>query len=323
MKYPAICSWVSCSKTENGSYIVYNEVFDEKYRMSAREYDFFRRLDGKTNPFKIKTDLSREQKHRMLAYLEQDFLIRKSRIIFFSLGSIMITLFPIKNGGTSRKTIATVADRVLSLIWLPVLLTGVFNLVNHFKWAASPGGIVSGSVFGMTVGILLHEFAHAAACLHYGGRIYEFGIGFQFLFPYAYVLMNTTEIKSRQKRAHINAAGVEANLLLTGIGLYLTCFFTEHGLFILFVALQNGILALFNLVFCAKDVDGIGIMSEYIGCSNLFEYARETIASRERRGQLYHSGINGLVTLGVCCIALLMQIGLPLFTALNLALLFI
>ena len=323
MKYPAICNWVYCSKTENGSYIVYDEVSDEKYRMSARGYDFFRRLDGKTNPSKIKSDLSREQRQRMLAYLEKELLIRKSRILSFSLGCIMITLFPIKNGGTSRKTIATVADRVLSLLWLPVLLTSVFYMANHYKWPSSSGGIVSGSIVGMIVGILLHELAHGAACLRYNGKIYEFGIGFQFFFPAAYVLMSTTEVKSRWKRGHIYAAGVEANLLLTSIGLYLSCFFPEHGLFFMFVAIQNGMLALFNLVFFSKDIDGIGIMSEYIGCNNLFEYARETIVSRERRRKLYHSGVNGLVTLGVCCVALLMQIGFLLFIVLNLGLLII
>ena len=93
MKYPAICNWVSYSRAEDGIYTIYDEAFGDTYRMSSREFDFFSRLDGRTDPFKIPSELTREQRQRMLDYLEQDLLIRKSRILCWSLGKALITLF--------------------------------------------------------------------------------------------------------------------------------------------------------------------------------------------------------------------------------------
>ena len=321
MKYPAVCNWVSYSKAENGTYIIYDEAFGDTYRMSPREFDFFRRLDGRTDPYKIPSELTQAQRCRMLAYLEQDLLIRKSQILSASLGKALITLFSTENCGLSNKRAATVADKLLSALWLPVLFTSVIYLIKHNEAITGPDCIISGAVFGLIVGMAVHELAHAVACLHHGGKVFEFGVGFQIL-PCAYVLLNMDDIKSQQKRAHVNAAGVEANLLLTGVGFYLACVLPGVGGFLFFAAIHNAILALLNLIF-VKDIDGMGIISEYIGCENLFQYAKETIADRERRKKLCHSGINGVVTLGVCYIALFMQIGLPLLVAFNLVILFV
>ena len=125
-------------------------------------------------------------------------------------------------------------------------------------------------------------------------------------------------IKSRRKRAHVNAAGIEANLLLAGIGFYLACFLPEAGGFLFFAAVQNAMLALINLIF-VTGIDGMAIISEFTGCDDLFRYAKKTVVNTERRRRLCHSGINGLVTMGVCCIAICMQIGLPLLVVFNLA----
>ena len=84
-------------------------------------------------------------------------------------------------------------------------------------------------------------------------------------------------------------------------------------------SLKNG---LFNLLF-VKGIDGLSIVSEYVGCEDLIQYAKEVIADEDKRHDLCHTGINGVVLLGVCYIALLMQVGLPLLIAVNLAFLFL
>lgn len=47
MKYPVICNWITYSEAENG-FIIYDELFGETYRMSSQEFDYYKRLDGKT-----------------------------------------------------------------------------------------------------------------------------------------------------------------------------------------------------------------------------------------------------------------------------------
>lgn len=321
MKYPIICNWVSYSKSENGKYYVYDEAYGDKYVMTDKEFEFFSRLDGKTNPYQIQSDFTRKERKVLLDYLQQEFLIRKSRILSKSFGNVLVTLFSTKNGGYSGKKVASVADRMLSFLWFPVLITSVFYLINHYDAVTGKECIISGSVFGMIVGMVLHECAHAAACLRGGGQVWEFGIGFG-IFPCAYVLLDMDKIKSRNRRAHVLASGIEMNFLLTGTCLYLSCLLRGAGGFLFFAALQNGILALFNLI-STKDIDGMGIISEYLGCSNLFGYAKRMIVNRERRRELCHSGINGLVTIAVCYIALFMQLGIPLLVAFNLAILII
>ena len=108
------------------------------------------------------------------------------------------------------------------------------------------------------------------------------------------------------------------NFLLAGISLYLACILPGAGAFLFYAAIQNAILALFNLVL-VKGIDGLGIVSENLGCEDLIQYAKGVIADKNKRHDLCHNGVNGIVLLSVCYIALLMQIGFPLLVALNLA----
>ena len=321
MKYPAICNWVTYKGMRDGNYVVYDELFDEPYRMSSQEFDFYRRLDGKTDPYSIQTDLTREQVEQLLAWLEAELLIRKSRILSSAFGKVVITIISTKNCGVKKRA-AKVADRFLSALWLPVLLSAVFYLTRHYEAVTGSECIIAGSIFGLVVGTVGHECGHAIACLAHGGKVFEFGVGWFYIYPSAYVLLSMNAIRSRRKRGHVDAAGVEMNLLLTGVGLYLACLLPGVGGFFFYAAIQNAILALFNLLF-VKGIDGLSIVSEYVGCEDLIQYAKEVIADEDKRHDLCHTGINGVVLWGVCYIALLMQVGLPLLIAVNLAFLFL
>lgn len=86
--------------------------------------------------------------------------------------------------------------------------------------------MIAGSVVGMLIGLVMHELGHMFACLTYGGRVFKVGVMLQFLLmPGAYVLMNESNIKKRMKRVQVSAAGIEMNLILTAIFLFLSARF--------------------------------------------------------------------------------------------------
>ena len=321
MEYPVISNWVTFSKAERGGYYVFDEAFDGKYHMSEETFAFFRKLDGETDPYTIQPSYDPNRIQALLEVLEEELLIRNSRILYKSLGNILITLWPVERSSMQKK-VSVIADRLLSLLWLPIFTTGVLYMIYHSDDVRGSDNILLGIFFGLITALVLHEMGHAAACLHYGGKVYEFGVGFDTFLPCAYVLLNMNDIKSRRKRAHVNAAGIEMNLLLTGVFLYLSCFLPHAGGLMFFAAIQNALIALLNLLF-VKGIDGMGVISEFLGCSDLFSYAKDVIFDRKKRRKLYRDGLNGVVTLSGCYIALVLQIGLPLLIALNIAFLII
>ena len=307
MKYPMVNNWVFYTK--NGSrYKVFDDLMDKEYEMPPGVFRLFISLDGYTNPYHTGSGFSRTQVRDILRFLENKELIRNSRILEKSFGTFLITLFHIESERIKKQ--AKMFDYIISLLWLPVLISGFLFIINHADDVCGPDCFISGSIFGVVTGIVLHEIGHAAAGLRYGGKVFEFGIGISSFCPCAYVVMNTGSIRSRIKRAHVNAAGIEMNLFLTGMYLYLACFIPLAGGFMFFAAITNAYLAITNALFIS-GVDGLGIISEYIGCSNFLEYAKEMIFRRNKQKKRTGRDINGVITFVSCCTACVMQIGLP------------
>ena len=94
-----------------------DEAFDGKYYMSEETFAFFRKLDGETDPYTIQPSYDTNRIQALLEVLEEELLIRNSRILYKSLGNILIILWPVERSSIQKK-VSVIADRLLSLLWL-------------------------------------------------------------------------------------------------------------------------------------------------------------------------------------------------------------
>ena len=208
-----------------------------------------------------------------------------------------------------------IVNGLILISWLPLLAFSIFYFFNNL-YDLSADYIILGSFVGLFIGMVMHELGHMCGCLAYGGRIFEIGIGIQFLLPCAYVLMNESRIKTRMKRIQVSAAGVEMNFLLAAIFLMLSARLVPLSGFFLGASIQNAFLALLNLTFI-DGFDGTAIMGELLGVDSLIEKSRKVTKSKLRRKRLKRNGISGMITIVACFILRSVQVALPIVLFLN------
>lgn len=133
----------------------------------------------------------------------------------------------------------------------------------------------------------------------------------------AYVLIDESEIKSNTKRAQINLAGVEMNLLLAGVLMILATFGNFLGpwkVALLFAALQNVFLVLMNLAF-TEGLDGEHALSSLFG-GFVVDAAKANLSvlfDRQRRVDYFAvHGICGAANICVSLVILVFQFIVPL-----------
>lgn len=178
--------------------------------------------------------------------------------------------------------------------------------------------ILLGSIGGIFLGTILHESAHAFSCLSdENGRVFEAGVMLNGMFLGAYVLIDESEIKSNTKRAQINLAGVEMNLLLAGVLMILATFGNFLGpwkVALLFAALQNVFLVLMNLAF-TEGLDGEHALSSLFG-GFVVDAAKANLSvlfDRQRRVDYFAvHGICGAANICVSLVILVFQFIVPL-----------
>lgn len=295
--YPWLCNWLEFQRDPGGSYTVYDRLNGAEYCMGRRLAWFARRLDGKTDPYSLA--LPEDSVDRMLDALEREQLLRYGRLLHPEEGSPMYSLVILRRY-TRQSPVPVLFNYLLLLSWLPVLWWGA---VCFFREAPGLGGgsMLWGQVLGMLLGLSLHELAHGAAALCYGGRVFEAGVMLSLLSPGAYVLADHANVQGRLRRAQISAAGAEMNLLLTGFALWLCCHFPDLGGFWFGFGLSNFLLGLSNLAF-VDGLDGMAVLRELLDIPDLSQRAKEVVKDKQLRRRLRQSGIQGLVELMNCWI---------------------
>lgn len=314
MRFPALETWVRVKKYPDGTFHLVDYMFDDDYVISKAVASFVRRLDGKTDPYSIDSSLSRAVIDKLLRELDDECLLRKSRIAAKWLGSIYVTLFRIRT--TSKKRLfAYISNALLQLSWLPVLLVGCFRFPDSM-YRLTGDHLWLGILIGALAGIFLHEAAHTAAAMGYGARVFEMGVMISRLLPGAYVFMDTDNVKRRLRRAQIDLAGIEMNLFLCGLFLILStvvmnwidCFFMAGA--------ANLVLAATNLLL-SGNVDGLNAMSELLGDKEILDRFRSALRDPKKRRQFRKQGALGYAKLACGCVLLTMQLALPLLMILN------
>lgn len=229
-----------------------------------------------------------------------------------------------------RKYAGTIIPKILnSLLWLtflPIFLYGLFRLsrydiefgmnCNYFF-----ANVIIGIVGGLLLGMILHEVGHAIACLaNMKGAFLEAGFMIRGILPGAYVMIDATDVTNRRKKAQIYLAGIEVNLLLSGLLMILmtsvreNSFLGEWKIAMLYAVVQNVILTLINISL-VENFDGEHTMRALFG-GPIVDAAKANLkqmfSSKKRRNYFRKNGINGIANICTSVVVLVFQIFIPL-----------
>ncbi len=309
-----LANWVRFRRLNDGRYIIRNLLTDDEFETDEFTVHFLRQLDGARDPDSVSEDLTKEEVDLCLEKLIDEGLVRDKRFLEKSLLKSYVTLWrPVITD--KLRLISFCINGLLLISWLPLLIFSLHYFMN-FSYDIYPKYIITGTVAGLVIGAVMHEFGHVFACLAYGGRVFEVGVMHQYFMPGAYVLINEDNIKHRMKRIQVSAAGTEMNLLLTAIFLLLSARFELFSGFFLGAAIQNVFLALLNLTF-VNGFDGMTIMGELLGVNYLVDGAKVVVKNKLKKKNLRKCGMSGKVTVAMCHIIRFVQIAFVLVLALN------
>ena len=206
----------------------------------------------------------------------------------------------------TKSVVPRVFNILLMLLSVPIFLLGLYRMF-FLEYVISDQYFMLGALVGILIGAIIHEMAHAIACIGYGGNFFEGGILWSgTLLPSGYVLTDTAAIKGPLQNAQIDLAGIEMNFLLSGILYCLVSSITSVGDFLyplsgamVFAAFVNMVGALFNITF-VEGIDGEHALSRLIlgnGKKTIAERAKNDLRflrSRKNRRKFYMlTGING------------------------------
>lgn len=314
--YPKMDHYLIFKRKDADTIEVSNEIYEMEWEMDIEAARFLHALDGKTNPYKISSYMSREEVDQLLEVFEDEWLLSDDdKIIPLGFGTALIPLWTPKITRWHR-LIGNLWNKILLFCWIPVFICGIWIFLMH-DWNESWNalGIVERYLI-VIAGVALHELSHIAACLSYGGRFYELGIMTYCFFPGAYVMITFDNVKKRMKRVQISAAGIESNVLLAGVCLCLLKTGWINTTALLYGAFINVLLAVGNCSLIG-DLDGMGICEELLG-KGFLKKAILLLKDSRGRARLRKRGINGEITIIACYLIVIMQISLPIFILINL-----
>lgn len=309
MPYPLCHNWLSFRRDGVGWVQVTDHLHENAFRMDRRAARILRRLDGRTDPDRIDPSLSPGDLERLLLELDEHQLLRRGPVLQRSLGSVYLTLWPIRATRRTRER-ARLWDLALQIGWAPVLLLGL-ALYLLLAPAGGPYWLTfPGYALGLLPGIFLHELGHAIAGLAHGAEVFELGLMLQFPLPGAYTGMDTGEVRDPLARAQIDGAGLESQALLAGLFLLLACCFPALDTLFFNAALVNIVLGLVNAG-AAAGMDGGGVLAGLLDAPDLVERSGQVLRYPLLRHQL-RGERTAPEELALCLLVGLMRLGLPL-----------
>lgn len=308
MNYPKLCNWILLKKNADGSFDAKDCITENEYTLGGTIGYFARKLDGKTDPFAILPSCPRREVQAMLDELNEVNFLRYGRVLDSSKGSVTYSVILPRKYRT-KSIFPVLINYFLLILWLPTFLFGVDCFLVNLP-DLDGGSLLIGQWVGIIIGAILHEAGHASSALCYQGRVFEAGVLLHHYMPGAYVMIDDTPIKSRLRKVQVLAAGVEMNILLSGIALFLCVYVPSLSAFYFGAALSNLLLALLNLTF-TEGLDGMAAMGKLLGADSLVARARYALTTKEERLRLLRAGPHGVIELLICCILVALQVVVP------------
>ncbi len=312
MRYPKWNSYCEV-KRKDGEALIINHLIEESYSLPLEMVRWGKKLDGKTNPYTIDKTINRTTVRNWLRTLDSLDCTRRRRVLLKTTGTFMYSLYIPQRITLTMRLFAWFYNKILQISFLPMFIFGIYYFSTHFNYG--DGGLYLGMILGLIVGMLLHEFSHACAALACPkGKFFEIGIGISSFMPIGYALIDVKQVKNRFQRIQVNLAGVETNIFLCGLFLFLASFCGGDFYWEAFLgaAMQNGFLGLLNLIF-SNGIDGANAITELLGdrTNSFISKSRELVWCRKTRKKVLDTGLNGYALVASAYIFQIFQLTIP------------
>lgn len=282
-------------KTGGCRYYARNEA-GQAYRISRQVRDALLHADGRSP-----INLPRELIDRM----KEADLITTSRFVRGNDRYNYIIVSPIGKGALWAREVFKSINSVLPWLAAFAFLTGlVIRVLNDT-------GIEGPFRFYWTfpivlLGVLFHEYGHYLSARAYGHRIRSTGLVLLGIMPIgAYVESGGKRPAAKREELQQVLAGIEMNILLSGILMILSVIIEAISLLLIIAAAANMVLAVSNMIPTAGQ-DGEKALSVVLEVDSIYDLSKEWMTDPEKRHKVLHSGIYGyawalLFTLILAC----------------------
>jgi putative peptide zinc metalloprotease protein len=303
---------ISQQEFEKTTYFVIKDPVTNKFfRVKELEYFIAQRLDGKTSPEEI-AQLFEDHFHiplpletlgkfiqslKNFGFLEGEIPERELARLQYQKQTLWGKLLFIKLKGFDPDKLLNRLTKFSGFIFTPaflffsaiiILLALSTTLANWKELGYSFGGIFKvATIIKVWVAIflvvVLHEFAHALTCKHFGGEVHEMGFLLLYFQPCFYCNVSDAYLfREKSKKLWVTFAGAYGQVLVWAIATLLwriTALDTGLNSFIFVVVLTSGITVLFNFNPLIK-LDGYYLLTDYLEIPNLRKKAFGYLSSR-------------------------------------------
>jgi len=270
----------------------------EEFEISYSLWDALLHADG-TRPLTLP-----DNGRWILPKLKEHGLVHTSRFVqvdgFFN----RFILFPVSNRMYANRVYFRAINSALPIVSTLIFALGIYlmtsrggsNGYNFNLW------LYYGLIF-LSLG--LHELGHLVAGLAYGYIISDVGILLFGIIPLgAYVAHENKKDATKIEKIQFSLAGIETNLLIADICLFLALQSLTWSMTMVYVANTNIILAGINLL-PASGLDGESALSAACGVTSISKVAGKCLTNKKHRQKLLHTGMPGYVCFAVLSITLI------------------
>lgn len=297
MKYPKKNHYLSFKRIGEDKYVIKHFLTEEEWEAPAQYVHFLKSLNGRRNPYEICPEMDKATVKELLLQLkEEELLDSGKRFSHQGFGEFLFALFT-PEISIIHKRLGALWNNLLMVSWLPVFIAGCYFLKN-MEWYTVDYELNQVVCYILTISVatIVHELSHAAACIAYGGELYEMGVLWNVVLPGAYVMIDTDKIKNKFKRMQVYAAGVEANLFIVGLSLCALILQIFDSYFLIAMAIINFLFALLNICMLL-NLDGMRVFSEIFGDDMFLLTALVLLFDKDDRRMLRKRGIAGEMTI--------------------------
>lgn len=300
-------------------YVIEDPINGHFFRVGEPEYDFISSLDGRRSVqdaialcaergtdaiteseaaticrWLVESQLAHTPEAASPDRLWEAARTRATRRRWYALNPLFIRI-PLLNPdrllSAAQPWVGWLASWPFFLLWLPVVLVGLFAVLLHWgEFAAGAQGILAAHnwlplVAGWAALKLAHETFHGLACKRFGGHVPEYGITLIIFAPVPYADVSTAwRFPSRWQRIFVSAAGMYVELFLAAIAA------------IVWARSEPGMLAqaAYNLIVTATigavvfngnplmRFDGYYILADLVDIPNLYSHGQRFLADMAR-----------------------------------------
>lgn len=229
-----------------------------------------------------------------IEWLKSRNLIRTSRFVYEGNFQSRLSIFFVGERAKVLRYPCRIINAMLPVISLLIFISSLMAR----KWIGWEIGDDANILFYgiMFVGcVVFHEMGHMIAAIAYDYTISEVGLLFWGPFPIgAYVSEEENgNDEVRWQQTQFALAGVEVNLLIAGICIFLSMLYYPLSFTSMLIACINILMVAINIL-PSPGLDGEIALSTIFGVESIAENARIGLTNEKWRKKLMHSGLPGL-----------------------------